>query len=170
VTFETKICEQIPHLRRYARALCDDPVNADDLVQDCLERALNKRHLWRPRSRMRPWLFRMMYRQYLNRVGSARARREVTFQDPAADLCAGGDQSTLANSYDVLTAVGTLPPEQRAVLMLMVLEAPDYREAASLLGIRVGTVRSRLSRARESVRQHCERPASAVDHGLRRVK
>lgn len=76
MSFEQQICDQIPHLRRYATALCGDPGAADDLVQDCLERALRKRHLWRPSGRLRSWLFRMLYRLYINQRTSAPVRKE----------------------------------------------------------------------------------------------
>ena len=76
MTFEQKVCEHIPGLMRYAFALCGEKAQAEDLVQDCLERALRKRHLWRPASTIKPWLFRILYHIYLNQRGSARYRKE----------------------------------------------------------------------------------------------
>ncbi|HAB06561.1 MAG TPA: hypothetical protein DCE35_14920, partial [Alcanivorax sp.] len=96
MSFEQQICDQIPHLRRYATALCGDPGAADDLVQDCLERALRKRHLWRPSGRLRSWLFRMLYRLYINQRTSAPVRKE----QPRAD--AGLDQTVAADQEDAL--------------------------------------------------------------------
>lgn len=170
VNFERQVCDQIPHLRRYARALCGDPAAADDLVQDCLERALRKRHLWRPRGRVRSWLFRILYRTYLNERSSARARREVVTPDAGAPLTAAAGQEAYVQCHDVLAVVDGLPPEQRAALLLMALEAPSYREAARILDINVGTLRSRLSRAREAVRRRCERERTQGERRLRRVK
>src|SRR5690606_30028506 len=92
VNYERRVCEQIPHLRRYARALCGDVNVADDLVQDCLEQALRKRHLWQPEGRLRSWLFRILYRTWLNQLGSARCRREVVTDDPGLALGAEASQ------------------------------------------------------------------------------
>lgn len=170
MNYERRVCEQIPHLRRYARALCGDVNVADDLVQDCLEQALRKRHLWRPEGRLRSWLFRILYRTWLNHLGSARYRREVVTDDPGLALGADAPQEGEVQVRDVLAKVSELPAEQRAALLLMVVEAPSYRTAARILDINVGTLRSRLSRARETLRQKCQtRPAAAVTY-LRRVK
>jgi RNA polymerase sigma-70 factor, ECF subfamily len=173
VRFEDRICEHLPSLRRYARSLCVDAAAADDLVQECLLRALRKRHLWRPSGRLRSWLFRMLYRLHLNERAAAVQRREI----PSADATARGDCSHPASQEiraicgDVLEAVETLPEEQRAALLLMALEAPSYREAARILGVPVGTLRSRLSRARETVRQLTARPETGGEYArLRRVR
>lgn len=170
MTFENRVCEEIPHLRRYARALCGEPAAADDLVQDCLERALRKRHLWRPKGRLRAWLFRILYRTYLNERGSARTRREVVTPRAGAPLATEGGQETHAQCHDVLAVVDGLPPEQRAALLLMALEGPSYRDAARILDINIGTLRSRLARARETVRRRCDRGGQPREGRLRRVK
>lgn len=170
MSFERQVCDQIPHLRRYARALCGDAAVADDLVQDCLERALRKRHLWRPRGRIRGWLFRILYRTYLNDRSSARTRREVVTPDAGEPLVAAGSQEAHAQCHEVLAVVDGLPAEQRAALLLMAFEGPSYQEAARILDINVGTLRSRLSRAREAVRRSSERDLPAGERRLRRVK
>lgn len=171
MNFEQQVCDQVPHLRRYARALCGDSFTAEDLVQDCLERALRKRHLWRPHGRMRAWLFRILYRLYLNERASARMRRETVTPDAGASLVTAASQEAYAQCHDVLAVIDGLPPEQRAALLLIALEGPSYREAARILGINVGTLRSRLSRAREEVRRRCgEHELPAGEHRLRRVK
>lgn len=170
VGFRQQVCEQIPHLRRFARALCRDPVAADDLVQDCLERALSRRHLWRPHGRLRSWLFRILYRIHLNERTSARARREVDEPVAGEPLSVAPSQDVLAQVGDVLDAVDELPLEQRAALLLMVLEGPSYRDAALILDVNVGTLRSRLARARETVRRRCQRERPASERRLRRVK
>ncbi|MEX2488620.1 MAG: sigma-70 family RNA polymerase sigma factor, partial [Pseudomonadales bacterium] len=141
--FEQRICDQIPHLRRYARALCRDATLADDLVQNCLERALCKRHLWRPSGRIRSWLFRMMYRIYLNDRASAPVRREEITPDAGDSQTEDGSQEMHVEVHQVLHVVDKLPLEQRAALLLMALENPGYREAARILDINVGTLRSR---------------------------
>lgn len=170
VGFEQRISEHIPDLRRYAQALCRDPAAADDLVQDCLERALRKRHLWRPRGRLRSWLFRILYRIHLNEQSSARVRRESLRADADHTLAAEPRGDARVRCGDVVAALDVLPPEQQAALLLMVLEAPSYREAARILDVNVGTLRSRLSRARETLRRHCEGEPAEGERRLRRVK
>lgn len=171
MSYEQQVCDQIPHLRRYALALCGDPAEADDLLQDCLERALRKRHLWRPGSRLRAWLFRMLYRLYLNQRASAPRRREVTDPDPGAWRTVPPSQEEHAECLRALADLDQLPTEQRAALLLVALENPGYREAARILDIKVGTLRSRLSRARETLRQQRARPAVAERRqDLKRVK
>lgn len=171
MSFERKVCEQIPHLQRYALSLCGDRLAAEDLVQDCLERALNKRHLWGSSGAIRSWLFRILYRIYLNQRSAARARREVAVADAGAGCAVAAGHESQLQCRDAVAAIDTLPPEQRAALMLMVLESPSYEEAARILDINVGTLRSRLSRAREGVRSYCARGGREGDETqLRRVK
>ncbi|MFD1217246.1 MULTISPECIES: RNA polymerase sigma factor [Microbulbifer] len=180
MNFEQNVCKQIPHLRRYAQSLTNDSVAAEDLVQDCLERALRKRLLWRRSGNVRAWLFRMLYRIFLNHRSSAATRREVSSTNPGEDLHVTADHDAQLLCRDAASAIERLPVEQRAALMLIVLENPSYEEAADILGIKVGTLRSRLSRAREFVREYCQpadrapRTASAVSGSegamLRRVK
>lgn len=173
MSFERKVCEQIPHLKRYALSLCGDRQAADDLVQDCLERALNKRHLWRSRGAIRSWMFRILYRIYLNRCSAASRRWEVSTPDAGEGCVVGSGHESRMECRDAVAAMDRLPPDQRAALMLMVLENPSYEEAARILGINIGTLRSRLSRARESVRRYCAHGTGESDGDetqLRRVK
>lgn len=150
---------EIPHLRRYARALLRDPEAADDLVQDTLERAWRKRHLWRPHGRLRSWLFRVLYRLYLDgHPAPVRDRDKLIALDTAAfdPRDRGASNGLRLHCRDVLTAMGRLSPEHRAILMLAALEQPSYRDGARMLGIRVGTFRSRLSRARQQLNELME--------------
>lgn len=153
MSFDRQVCDQIPHLRRYATALCGDPAAADDLVQASLERALRKRHLFHSRGRMRSWLFRILYRTYLNGHASAYARRESATSEAGESLTTEGSQQLHVHCHDVIAKVDNLPDDQRAALLLMALENPSYREAARILDIKVGTLRSRLARARDAVEQ-----------------
>jgi RNA polymerase sigma-70 factor (ECF subfamily) len=98
------------------------------------------------------------------------ARREVTTPDAGASLTEFPAQEAHVQCHDVLAVVDELPPEQRDALLLMALEGPSYREAARIFEINVGTLRSRLARARETVRQRCGREPSADERRLRRVK
>ncbi|MGN8158311.1 RNA polymerase sigma factor [Salinisphaera sp. RV14] len=147
---------EIPHLRRYARALLRDREAADDLVQDTLERAWRKRHLWRPHGRLRGWLFRVLYRLYLDGHPAPTRDRDKLIAldtlglDPRDRSASNGLR---LHCRDVLAAMDRLSPEHRAILMLAALEQPSYRDGARMLGIRVGTFRSRLSRARQRLNE-----------------
>lgn len=145
------LIEHIPRLRRYARALLRDPARADDLVQDTLERALVKLDLWQPGSNLRAWLFTLMHNLFVNQT---RARREAeTALDEALDVPVSGGQMEALTARDIQAALARLPEAQREVLLLVGLEQFAYEEAAQVLGVPVGTIMSRLSRARERMRQ-----------------
>lgn len=145
------LIEHLPRLRRYARALTGDAARADDLVQDTLERALAKLDLWQPGSDLRAWLFTLMHNLFVNQI---RARRpQETAIDDALDEPVSGGQSEAMAARDIHAALGRLPEEQREVLLLVGLEQFGYAEAAQVLGVPVGTVMSRLARAREKMRQ-----------------
>lgn len=152
---EDKIAAEIPHLRRYARALTRNREAADDLVQDTLERALRKRHLWRPSGRLRSWLFRMLYRLYLNQRPRQRRERDnvVSLEMVGQQLGRPSAHDAQLHCRDVMEAMDELPQGQREVLLLMALEQPHYTEGARMLGLAVGTFRSRLSRGRSELRQ-----------------
>ena len=145
-----RIVELIPRLRRYARALAGDRARADDLVQDTLERAWNKFHLWRPGSDLRAWLFTVMHNVHVNQVRST--RDHAMLDDEGAEMAVAGTQGALLEIRDLENALALLPAEQREVLLLIALEDMSYAEVASALGIPIGTVMSRLSRAREKLR------------------
>ena len=166
MNFEQKVCEQIPGLTRYAFVLCGERALAEDLVQDCMERALRKRHLWRPSSTVKPWLFRMLYRIYLNHRSSARVRRESLTDNISEEIAIPSGHEATLQYRDAMAAIERLPEDQRAALLLMVLENPSYKEAAKILGVNAGTLRSRVSRAREFVRQACTEKSGQVPEGL----
>ena len=145
-----RLVELIPRLRRYARALVGDAGAADDLVQDTLERALGRFHLWRPGSNLRAWLFSIMHNVHVNQL---RRRREVALSDDeAAQLPVRGGQEGALAARDVARALERLPVQQREVLLLVALEDMSYQEVATTLGVPIGTVMSRLSRARDKLR------------------
>jgi len=145
-----QVVAYIPRLRRYARALVGERSAADDLVQDTLERALNKLHLWKRGTDLRAWLFTVMHNVHVNQV---RSRREYAALDAdALELPVRATQEVGLEMRDMERMLARLPVEQREVLLLVVLEDLSYDEAASALGIPIGTVMSRLSRAREKLR------------------
>jgi RNA polymerase sigma-70 factor (ECF subfamily) len=141
----------IPALRRYARALMRDRSAADDLVQDCLERTISRWNQRRPDGDARTWIFTILHNLAINELkrNSRRGRHlpiadidETAFASPAS-------QEDGLLQQDLLKRVAALPEEQRSVLLLISVEDLSYAEAAAVLGIPVGTVMSRLSRARE---------------------
>ena len=146
------IVEQIPHLRRYARALLGDKILADDLVQECLTRAMDWLHLWRPGSNMRVWLMAIMHNIHANEAKRRAARP-------------GQDQPLLLR--DMNDALDQLPDDQRHVILLIGLEGLEYAEAAEVLDIPIGTVMSRLGRGRKSLREFLDSDGAPR---LRRVK
>lgn len=164
------IARELPHLRRYARALTGgDADTADDVVQDCLEKALAKRRSWRRSGSVRFWLFRILYRCHIDSL-RRRRRRDIADEDvedvsPAAPPAQ--DQRIACN--DVAEALARLPARQRETILLIALEGVSYDEAAAILDVPVGTVRSRLSRGRDALR-HLWSPGLESVHHLRRVK
>ena len=153
--FHRLIEQQIPRLRRYARALTRNPQRGDDLVQDTLVRALAKQHLWQPGTNLGAWLFTIMHNQNVNlvrrnlREGSAESLSEWS------DKLAGTTSDPIARRQlcELEQAIGDLPEDQRQVILLIGLEGMNYAEAAAVINVPVGTVRSRVSRAREALRQ-----------------
>ena len=145
-----RIVELIPRLRRYARALVSDRARADDLVQDTLERAWNKFHLWRPGSDLRAWLFTVMHNVHVNQVRAS--RDHAVLDDEGPEMAVAAVQGASLEIRDLERALALLSPEQREVLLLIALEDMSYAEVAAMLDIPFGTVMSRLSRAREKLR------------------
>ena len=161
-----RIVELIPRLRRYARALVGERTAADDLVQDTLERALNKLHLWKRGTDLRAWLFTIMHNVHVNQV---RGRRQLAaLDDEALELAVRGTHDVGLEVRDLERALARLPVEQRAVLLLVVLEDMSYEQTARALGVPIGTVMSRLARAREKLRALMEGlPASGRLHRIK---
>ena len=158
----------IPRLRRYARVLTGEATRADDLVQDALARAWEKRQLWRKGSDLRAWLFTIMHNVHVNQL--AVARREAANisldadgeQGPGWQVPTRGNQLDRIELLELVQQMGRLPAEQREVLLLAAVEELPYEEIASVLGIPIGTVMSRLSRAREKLRRMVAEPPSTL--------
>ena len=160
--FRQLIQATIPALRRYARALTRDAETADDIVQDTLVRALRSEHLFHGGD-VRAWLYTILTNLNRNRLRSISRRPTLTpIKDSDAAMMTGPDTGT----RDIATALESLADEQRSTLLLVVLEGLTYREVAEVQGVPIGTVMSRLARARMQIRAYLdgERPA------LRRVK
>jgi len=145
--------EQIPRLRRYARALTRDVTRADDLVQSCLVRAVAKQHLWEPGTDLRAWLFTILHNQHVNDVRRSVREGTTVELEEAPQLTVPSNVIPALELRDLETAIGKLPPEQRQAMLLVGLEGMAYEEAAAVLQVPVGTVRSRLSRGRDQLRR-----------------
>ena len=143
----------VPALRRYARALTRNFDHADDLVQDCLERAISRRGLFRPGGPLRPWLFTMLTNIHRNARRSERRRGEMVDVDALPDLGTPAPQPGHLALVELDRAIGALPLDQKEALLLVTLEGLAYADAAAVLGIPTGTLMSRLGRARASLRQ-----------------
>lgn len=152
----TELSEHLPRLRRYARALTGDRHAADDLVQDTVERALNKSALWRPDSKLDAWLMTLMHNIFVNQLRTAAGRRADSLETLPSEPAVRATQSDSIEIRDIHGALAQLSAEQREVLLLVTLEEYSYEETAHILDIPVGTVMSRLSRARDRMRQLIE--------------
>jgi RNA polymerase sigma-70 factor, ECF subfamily len=147
------IARELPHLYHYALALLRNTDAADDLVQDCLERALRKRQLWRRQGSLRSWLFRILYHVFLNtRHTRRRERLVVPLEAIEPTMTESPRQEKYIEYRAIAQALDQLPEPQYAAIMLIALEGLAYDEAAWILGVPVGTLRSRLSRGRETLR------------------
>jgi len=170
--FSRQIVEQIPSLRRYAHALTGgNSENADDLVQDTLERAYAKWSLFRMGYELRPWLFSIMHNVFVNEVRLMRNRVPICPIDEAAAMGTPAPQENHVQAREVLAAVGRLAPEFREVLVLVSVEEFSYADTAKILSIPLGTVMSRLFRARTQLRTLTGEPVlSDTRSGLRLVQ
>lgn len=157
------IVEHIPGLRRYARSLTGDAWAADDLVQDTLERACARWRLWLAGSDLRAWLFTLMHNLFVSQLRQVQRQtaqgRSVDVDEVTHELQA--PQSAPGLGLDLQRCLLRLPLDQRAVLLLVTLEEMSYAEVAKITGVPVGTVMSRLSRARDRMRELMDEPRPA---------
>lgn len=158
--------DEIPHLRRFAHGLTRDAETAEDLVQDCLARALDKEDRYDPERALRPWLFRMLRNLFLT---TRRKKREaqIDWELLEATPTASAPAADALILKQTLDALYSLPTEQREVMTLICVEEMSYKEAAEIIGAPIGTVMSRLARGREALRRQCGE--TRAPH-LRRVK
>ena len=161
--FERELLSLLPRLRRFARALSREGVDADDLTQVALERALKARKQWTPGTRLDAWMMRIMRNCWIDEVRS-RTRRALTFVPEEAGEQVGSqahrDIERHAEMLDVDRAMGALPPEQREAIALVLVDGLAYREAADILEIPMGTLTSRLTRGRQALAQLLELEAA----------
>lgn len=159
--FDERLVAEIPHLRRYARSLTrgHGPTEADDLVQTCIERALAKAHTWDPDINLRARLFAIMHNLFVSAV--RRPVREFQLPlNPEVPDSSHMRQESYMELRALSQALDQLPAEQREAVVLVALEGMTYEEVSEILRVPIGTVRSRLSRGREALREAVGRPAS----------
>ncbi|HKW52101.1 MAG TPA: sigma-70 family RNA polymerase sigma factor [Stellaceae bacterium] len=149
-TVDRLVRGEIPRLNRYARALMRGRDGAEDLVQDTILRALEKAHLWQPGTNLQRWLFTLMHNQYVNLVRRS-ARQKCRVDLDRASTVAPPTQLEPLMLRDFDRAMARLPEEQRRVVRLVGIDGLRYDEAAAVCGVPVGTIRSRLCRAREAL-------------------
>lgn len=155
--FGYMVSEHIPNLRRYARLLVRDSIHAEDLVQDCLERAISREHLWQQGTNLRAWLFTILHNLYINqylRHGSVGTF--VPLLDEHSVLSSPARQYHSVTLRDLSRAFDTLPAQEQQVVLMVGVEGMQYEDAAAALGVPMGTVKSRLSRARRRLRTYMD--------------
>jgi RNA polymerase sigma-70 factor (ECF subfamily) len=144
--------ELIPRLRRFARSLVAEPAAADDLVQATLERALIHGGQRRKQDALQSWLFAILYRQFVDEYRRAALWRRIAGLIAPDDEASAPTPDQVFDARSALARLARLPPDQRALLMLVSVEGLAYGEVAQVLGIPIGTVMSRISRARQALR------------------
>lgn len=160
--------QHIPALRRYAYALVRQHDAADDLVQDCLERAIGRWHLRDRDGDLKAWLLTILRNQFINNYRQKRRRGlHLAWDDVAEPAAADTAPDSSTAIRDIFAGLDALPEDQKSVVLLVGVEDLSYDEAARVLGLPVGTVMSRLSRGREKLREYLETGRTAV---LRRIK
>jgi RNA polymerase sigma-70 factor (ECF subfamily) len=151
--FLDEIEQCVPALRRYARALTRNADHADDLVQDCIERAIRKQGLWQPTGPLKGWLFRILLNLYRNELRTSRRRGEhVPVETLLVEPAVAPAQPGRIALAEMARAIDTLAADQREALLLVVLEGLSYADAADVIGVPMGTLMSRLGRARAALR------------------
>jgi RNA polymerase sigma-70 factor (ECF subfamily) len=160
------VVAHIPSLRRYARALTGDSWAADDLVQDTLERACSRWRLWLAGTDLRAWLFTLMHNLFIGQVrqGLTRAKLVPTVDLEEVEQELRAPESSIALAIDLQRCLLRLPDEQRVVLLLVTMEEMSYAQVAKVTGTPIGTVMSRLSRARERKRELLDEPKESSIH------
>ena len=156
--FEDQLVAVLPRLRRFARGLSGSGADADDLVQAACERALARQHQFQEGTRFDSWMFRIVQTIWIDQVRSREVRKEngdVAEERLGSDEPVRRVEARLALD-EVRRAVGRLPPDQRAALLLVTVEGLTYKEAAEVAQVPVGTIMSRLARARIALQHHLD--------------
>jgi RNA polymerase sigma-70 factor (ECF subfamily) len=164
----TRIVELLPRLRRFACALSGDLDTGDDLVQETCVRALSRVEQWQPGTRLDSWMFRIAQNIWLDRLRANKVRGEL-YDIEAAETLAGTDGRDVAESKmmlgQVTAAMAKLPADQRALIALVCIDGLSYKQTAEVMNIPIGTVMSRLARARRGL--HALLDNNVVEHSVR---
>lgn len=162
-----EIRQVMPHLQRFALWLTRNPHSAEDLVQSCLTKALTRRQRNEDEQNLRAWLFTILYRQFID--GERRRKRYMKLLNFfTGEEAFGHSSESLAIADDTLAQFAALPTEYRAILLLVSVEGLSYKQAAQTLDVPLGTVMSRLSRARKLLHEKLEGKVTPLP--LRRLK
>ena len=153
VDFRHGLTELLPRLRRLARALAGQAADADDLVQVAVERALRHADQWRPDARLDSWVFGILRNAWLDELRSRTRRAHVFVPEEAGEHVGEAGVERHSDAMAVAAAMARLPDEQREVVALVLVEGMSYREASALIGVPMGTVTSRLARARAALQE-----------------
>ena len=163
-TIRTQIVALLPRLRRFALSLTGNPADADDLVQDAVERALRHLHQWESGTRLDSWMFRIARNLFIDAKRSAIRRRRVLDDGEGDPIEAGFDGVRAVEASltwrETCAALARLPEEQRSAIALVLIDGMSYRDAASVLGVPVGTLTSRLARGRDALAELMLGPAT----------
>ena len=166
--FNAALIELLPRLRRYAWALVGNKEAADDLVQDTIKRAIDKKRLWHREKKLRPWLFTIMHNIYVNDMIKASRKSGIEIADEDMSRHAALDKPEDHNEFhQVCKAIQQLPDDQRQIILLVGLEQLSYKEVSSILDLPIGTVTSRLARGRAQLRSIIEGKTAI---SLKRIK
>jgi RNA polymerase sigma-70 factor, ECF subfamily len=152
---QSRIVELLPRLRRFARALTGNPHDADDLLQTALERGLARITQWQPDTRLDSWLYAIVKNAWIDELRSHRRRARV-LEDAALLEQIPDPALETADRLAIEQALARLPEEQRAAVALVLIEGLPYKEAAQIIGVPIGTLTSRLARARQALQELLE--------------
>jgi RNA polymerase sigma-70 factor (ECF subfamily) len=149
--FRAELVSLLPRLRRFGRAIARNREDADDLAQVAVERALTRREQWEPGTRMLSWMFKIMNNAWIDEVRARTRRDQIFAPEEAGEHVGVSPMDDHLNALAVRKAIERLNDEQRIAVGLVLVEGLPYKEAADVLGVPIGTVTSRLARAREQL-------------------
>jgi len=152
-TIRSDIVALLPRLRRFALSLTGNRADADDLVQDTVERALRHLRQWQPGTKLDSWMFRIAQNLFIDERRAAKRKRNVLAEAAQAAIATDGGRDAEAHITwkDTCAALLTLPEEQRSAVALVLIDGMSYRDAADVLGVPIGTLTSRLARGRDAL-------------------
>ena len=149
--FRAELVSLLPRLRRFGRAIARNREDADDLAQVAVERALTRREQWEPGTRMLSWMFKIMNNAWIDEVRARTRRDQIFAPEEAGEHVGVSPMDDHLNALAVRKAIERLNDEQRIAVGLVLVEGLPYKEAADVLGVPIGTVTSRIARAREQL-------------------